>query len=281
MKKLKSIIGYGALIAVIGLLVFGAVNRTLAKSESLEVEDQSSVITGDVYGNGNGNSGEDSGNDNDNSNEDVQDSSDLEVDHDTLSYSLESLPVGEVNQDEIDAMLYMREEEKLARDVYTYLYEQWDLPVFANISSSEQTHMDAVLDLLNRYGLTDSASDQAGVFNNADLQNLYTQLIAKGSQSLEEAFTVGAAIEEIDILDLQERLTLTDQEDIRQVFENLLNGSYNHLNSFVGNLENRTGSIYVPQYLSVDQYEAILSTDSTTNGSGSGSGGSGNGNGRR
>ena len=129
----------------------------------------------------------------------------------------------------------MVEEEKLARDVYSYLYQQWNLAIFNNITGSEQKHMDSIKDLFVRYDLEDPSNAQAGVFENADLQALYNQLITQGSQSLQEALLVGGLIEEIDILDLQERLAQTDQEDIQLVFESLLNGSSNHLNAFSSN----------------------------------------------
>ncbi|PKO02682.1 MAG: hypothetical protein CVU43_06720 [Chloroflexi bacterium HGW-Chloroflexi-5] len=201
--------------------------------------------------------------------------------HDTLSTPIALLPLGDLSQAEIDALFYMREEEKLARDVYLFLASQWGLPAFSNIAKSEQAHMDSLLELFDRYDLTDSASAEAGVFNNVDLQALYNQLIAQGSISAEEAFKVGAAIEEIDILDLQVRLTQTDHEDIQQVFNSLLMGSYNHLNAFVGNLSNRYGITYEPQYISSDLYQQILSTETGGSGSGFGKGQGGGGNGNK
>jgi len=162
---------------------------------------------------------------------------------------------------EIEGLLYMREEEKLARDVYQVLYGQWGLPIFENIAGSEQTHMDAVKTLLDRYGLADPAADtEAGEFANAELQALYDELVAQGLRSQEEALRVGAAIEEIDILDLEKRLAETDQADIRRVYENLARGSRNHLRAFVRTLLSEEGVIYQPQYLSQEAYDAIIST---------------------
>ncbi len=160
---------------------------------------------------------------------------------------------------EAEGLLYMREEEKLARDVYQVLYQKWELTIFQNIASSEQTHMDAVKALLDRYNLSDPAADKAvGEFTNSKLQELYDQLVEEGSKSLESALRVGAAIEEIDILDLEERLAQTDQADIQLVYENLMKGSRNHLRAFTSTLENRTGKAYQPQYLSQDAYNEII-----------------------
>ena len=105
-----------------------------------------------------------------------------------LDTRLEAMPKAELTTAETAGLLRMREEEKLAHDVYSTLYDQWQLQVFDNISSSELTHTDAVLTLLDRYDLTDPAAGNAvGEFTNADLQSLYTSLVERGSSSLVDA----------------------------------------------------------------------------------------------
>jgi hypothetical protein len=166
---------------------------------------------------------------------------------------------GALSEAEIEGILYMREEEKLARDVYLALYQKWGQPSFQNIANSEQTHTEAVLALIERYSLADPAADlPAGVFANATLQALYDQLVAEGSQSLASALRVGAAIEEIDILDLEKHVAQTDQADIQTVYEDLLSGSYNHLRAFVSTLNRQTGEIYQPQHLDQAAYDVIV-----------------------
>lgn len=171
--------------------------------------------------------------------------------------ALQAIPASELSAEETAALLYMREEEKLARDVYTALGAAWNLPTFSNIAASEQTHMDEIKLLLDRYGLTDPAG-QPGIFSDATLQGLYNSLTAQGSLSAAEALKVGAAIEEIDILDLQSRLLQSDNADIQQVFGSLESGSENHLRAFVSALQSQTGETYAPQYLSAEMYTAIL-----------------------
>ena len=130
-------------------------------------------------------------------------------------------------------LLFMREEEKLARDVYLELYAQWGLPVFRNIAAAEQAHMNAMGRLITRYGLTDPVGNNPrGVFANLELQAMYDELIARGSQSAAEALRVGIAIEEADIADLQDALTEVSHNDIARVYGNLLNGSQRHLAAF-------------------------------------------------
>ncbi|MEA5077938.1 MAG: DUF2202 domain-containing protein [Anaerolineaceae bacterium] len=179
---------------------------------------------------------------------------------------------------EQDALIYMVEEEKLARDVYTFLATQWSLPLFGNIAQSEQTHMDALLVLIDRYGLTNPVSATAGVFTNTSLQSLYTSLTQKGSQSLAEALLVGGAIEELDIADLQTRLASTTHLDLQQVLNNLMLGSYNHLQAFANTYQVETGSVYTPQTLSPEAYQTAIETTSGmygATGRGMGRGGSG------
>lgn len=180
-------------------------------------------------------------------------------------------PSGELSDAEAEGLLFMREEEKLARDVYLALYDLWGSPVFSNIAQSESAHMEAVLTLLNAYGLEDpAAATGEGEFINTDLQVLYNRLVAEGEQSLAEALRVGAAIEEIDILDLEERIAQTDKVDIINVYNNLLKGSSNHLRAFVSNLERQTGEDYVPQYLNLDMYDKIIQGTAGRGGSGKG-----------
>ncbi|NJE60280.1 DUF2202 domain-containing protein [Thermococcus sp. 21S7] len=176
-----------------------------------------------------------------------------------------SLPPEDLSADEIQAILYMREEEKLARDVYLTLYDQWGISIFSNIARSEQTHMDMVLTLIEKYNLTDPAADKdIGEFENPELQALYDQLIEEGMKSEEAALAVGALIEEVDIKDLHDWLDKTDNRDIEYVFENLVMGSGNHLRAFTGVLARQYGVTYEPQVLPKDEYEAITSNPMET-----------------
>jgi hypothetical protein len=164
-----------------------------------------------------------------------------------------------LSPEEIADLQFMREEEKLARDVYQVLYEEWDQQIFTNIADSEQTHMDAMLTLLNRYDIDDPvAGNAAGEFDNPELQDLYDQLVDLGSQSLVDALRVGTAIEEIDIRDLVEAIDETDHADIERVYQSLKRGSENHLRAFVRTLERQTGDTFEPQYLDQDTYDEIM-----------------------
>lgn len=182
---------------------------------------------------------------------------------------------GELSAEEAAALTFMIEEEKLARDVYQALYAVWGVSTFQSIAASEQAHMDSLAVLLERYGLTSPLQAEPGAFTDPELQALYTQLVKQGNTSLSEALKVGGAVEEIDILDLQSRLALTDNADIQQVFNNLLRGSENHLRAFAKALLSQTGETYVPQYLTPEAYAAILA--GTAGNYGNGRGGQGGG----
>ena len=128
---------------------------------------------------------------------------------------------------------YLVEEEKLARDVYTYFANNVTSQKFSNILKSEQTHMDAVAAVLKTYNFYNPAAVRApGVFRDATLQKLYNDLIAKGSVSPAAAIGVGVAIEELDIKDLKKMLTSKMPADMKLMMENLLKASYNHLAAF-------------------------------------------------
>jgi hypothetical protein len=184
----------------------------------------------------------------------------------------------DISVQEAEALQFMREEEKLAHDVYVMLYEEWDLPLLNNIAAAEQKHTDAIVYLLDRYELADAADGNGlGTFTDPELQSLYDRLIVQGSKSVADALKVGATIEEIDILDLEERLAETDNADIERVYKNLKFGSENHLRAFVRNLQSRTGETYEPQYMSRTAYDAIVNATSGRGGGNGGWGGRGGG----
>jgi len=141
--------------------------------------------------------------------------------------------------EEIINILFMRQEEKFARDVYLTLYEEWEVPIFANISESEQRHMDALKRLIDLYDLEDPVADMpVGQFENQDLSELYIELTELGVESIIDAFSVGVTIEELDIADLQADIEVAVTRNVKRVFENLLAGSENHLAAFEYNLNN-------------------------------------------
>jgi hypothetical protein len=190
------------------------------------------------------------------------------------------LSVGSLTDAEQAGLLYMVEEEKLARDVYQFLAAKWNLALFTNIALSEQTHMDALLGVIDAAGLTSPVTGTAGTFSNSNLQALYNELTAKGSQSLVDALLVGGAIEEIDIRDLQSTIAATSNSELSRVYTNLLSGSYNHLQAFAREYELQTGAVYTPQYLDATAYQAAMNSTTGMGNNGT-SMGMGNGGRRR
>ena len=161
-------------------------------------------------------------------------------------------------QSSVDGLSYMREEEKLARDVYLALYETWQVRTFLNIARAEQQHTDAVAALLQARGLYDPAADTAvGEFQHPELASLYTELVELGSNSIQDAFLVGAIIEDLDIYDLKQFLAETEDEAEIWVYSNLLRGSENHMRSFIRQLS-RYSIVYEPRYISDAEFAAIL-----------------------
>jgi hypothetical protein len=173
---------------------------------------------------------------------------------------VDQLPLQEVDRTERADVVYLREGEKVARDVYMALHEKWGLKVFDNIEDSEQNHMDAVGHLLERNEIEDPVGDNgAGVFTNEDLQRLYLRLLLKGLQSRDDAITVGAIVEDKSVFDLQEMLKRTDNLDFKVVYESLLRGSRNHLRAFHRQLT-KYDLTYTPNFITQDEYNEIVST---------------------
>lgn len=163
----------------------------------------------------------------------------------------------QLTEDEISILQFMREEEKLARDVYTYLSELYNINIFSNISGSEQKHINFVLEVMEDYNLEDVGSSVEGEFTNPDIQILYDDLTALGSQSLIDALKVGATIEDVDIFDLRDSKTRTDKADLIDLLDLLECGSRNHIRGFTGRLSEYDVT-YVPQYISQEEFDEIL-----------------------
>jgi hypothetical protein len=177
-----------------------------------------------------------------------------------MGFSITTLPYETPSSEEEAAILKMREEEKLARDVYTTLYEKWGNQTFKKIAASEQKHMDAVKGLIEKYSLTDPvANDATGAFTSPEYQELYEKLVAQGQASQVDALQVGATIEDLDIFDLKETIEKADNQDVRTVFQNLMKGSRNHMRSFCWLLSAMNAG-YTAQYLSESEIQQILSS---------------------
>ncbi len=161
---------------------------------------------------------------------------------------------------EKEGLLFIWEEEKAARDLYTSLYEKDNLSIFLDLARSEQSHMDQARAIIDKYGLTISGKDEPGIFQNHTLQKVHDELLAKGLSSDQDALTVAATFEEISIMDLEKELDATHTEDIKTMYQGLLAGSRKHLRSYVGDLKDQ-GIQYDPQYLEKDEFEKIVKVE--------------------
>ena len=178
----------------------------------------------------------------------------------SMQEQIASLPKEAINIEERNGLILMREEEKMAHDIYSFLYDKWNIMIFNNIASSEQTHTDAVLKLLNKYDIDDPASGKnIGVFNDTSLQRMYNQLLINGNYSLLSALTVGATIEDLDIYDLEKLILKVDNQDIAFVYNNLLKASRNHMRAFYSQIVNNGGT-YRAKYISQQQLEDIVNS---------------------
>jgi hypothetical protein len=172
---------------------------------------------------------------------------------------LKSVTVGEdeITVELTDWLKFMREEEKMARDLYLAFSELYTAPIFSNIARAEDNHMSAVLAVMTTYGIEDPASTERGVFTNPDLQAIYNTLLESGKVSLVEALKVGALVEETDIQDLADVYDLNPGEDLSLLTEALMLGSRNHLRAF-NRVLSVNGVDYVPAILALEDFDAII-----------------------
>lgn len=162
---------------------------------------------------------------------------------------------------EVADILYTREEEKVARDSYLTLDGLWGLDAFANIAEAEQSHMDAMLVLIERYALIDPVGNNpVGVFTDPRLQSLYDNLMASGRTSSLAALEVGGVIEETDLVDIAAAVARSQHTDITKTYDTLMCGSRNHLRGFAQAIQAATGQPYVAQVLPQATVDTILAS---------------------
>ncbi|MFZ1527221.1 MAG: DUF2202 domain-containing protein [Ferruginibacter sp.] len=164
-----------------------------------------------------------------------------------------------ISVQEKNDLLFMWQEEKLARDAYDFMYSRYQTNPFGNIRHSERRHMHEMENLLEKFGVKDAsqADTAAGKFSDTSLAMLYKTCISKSSLSMKEALSGGALIEETDIKDLQLRISHTSNKEIIASFQYLLMGSENHLRAFNRRLGNM-GVNYKPVVLSAENFNKII-----------------------
>ena len=152
---------------------------------------------------------------------------------------------------EIQWLIYIREEEKMARDLYIGMYNSWGLSIFKSISEEEQEHINAMLELFKMYSIVDPlAGDVPRNYTNQHIANLHTSLLTQGMQSNKDGLKACALQEEISMQDLDLAMKSTQQQAINKVYSELQRDSINHLRSFIHSLEifgERYMAVKIPQ----------------------------------
>jgi hypothetical protein len=231
------------------------------------------------------------------------------------SVDLNSTPLSTLTPELKDAIAYMGNEERLAYDVYHNLYtyhlnnSNSDIKQLKNISEgSEIKHVGIVQDIVRKYSLNPDDIDivknpvatrdvtfenmPSGVYDVEVIQKLYDALYKKGIESKKDALEVGCMVEVTDVNDLDRYIKMADDSnatDIKDAFEFLRNGSYNHYWAFYKGLENlgidngccSLGIIDGVDYCHVEYPQNDKGDSNSENNQGNGQGqGNGNGNGQ-
>lgn len=177
-------------------------------------------------------------------------------------------PITDLNDAEVAGLLFMREEEELARDLYLNIFEATGehLQIFKNISDkAESKHAEAIRLLLVRADIEDPSTGQRDTYTDPELQHLYDTLYGLATEGDDVAtLRVGALVEETDIRDIKtfKDQVSEDHQEIINTYDNLLCGSRNHLRAFVKQIEDKTGSTYEKQVPELaEEVDAILGSD--------------------
>lgn len=156
---------------------------------------------------------------------------------DNMNLTLPEPDTYNLTDTEVFDLLFIREEEQMAHDLYRIWYDMYSIPVFENIADAEETHASEVQFLLDRYQVpSDMIGNLSSGYSNPDIRTLSEELAEQGKLSLTDALKAGVSIEETDIADLDKAIANTSKPDIILVYTNLRSGSENHLSAFTRQL---------------------------------------------
>lgn len=161
------------------------------------------------------------------------------------NHSTYSTGVISLSKSDIENFQYQYSEEMLARDVYKTFYDLYKVKIFNNIAQSEQKHMDSVKNILERVNAT--IPTDYGVLNDT-----FIALKTEGSKGLQQALEVWLKIEMLDIDDIKDTLSTSNNVIVNDILYNIGGASYNHLRWFSKALikENFITNIDISKYLS-------------------------------
>jgi len=154
----------------------------------------------------------------------------------------------------------IREQRKLARDLYWDLAKHWGSLVLVRLGAAEQAHLNALDTLLDHYDLSDPVAGPAvGESGDPKFHALHAQIVEVGHRSEMAASQAGLLVEEMSLSDLAAARARTRRPEIAAVYDDLLRDSRNHLRALFRQMQRFEGE-YVPQSLSLSDFEAIVWT---------------------
>lgn len=168
----------------------------------------------------------------------------------------------QLTDSEINGLMLLKAEEKVAYDVYCYMYAKYEIDVFKNIAFDEKEHMNKLKDLIKLYGLSDPVPEQEtkGIYNNKKMQAMYDEMIMSGEFSLADALRAAGRFEEQDIQDIRNWSSVTTDKDVLSVYSELESSSWDHLRALVKFIRDE-GITYKPCILRIEEFNKYMSAD--------------------
>ncbi len=163
----------------------------------------------------------------------------------------------QITETEAGDLQLLREEEKLARDLFRDWSDRSEL--FGAVAHSKQLHFEIVGALLQRHQVTDRTLGGEGLYVFPQLQTLHQELLARGGSTELEALAAGAELHERDLVGLEEAAGRSQLEDVRASLAEIQRGARNHLRGCVEELALQ-GVDYAPRLLSPEAFAAIINS---------------------
>ena len=167
---------------------------------------------------------------------------------DSNPYAVSNGNAKDLSNFEKQGLVSLLETQKMHRDVYTWINDQFPSAVFTSLAESDGKYMELLSVKLDKYGIQNPTLDKLpGEFESHEVQNQYNEFVRLSFGDL-KAMIENARVMEESMISLvrDQQLNLSGNDDLRQIYGDLIQESISQLNTLNDNMKGLI-HIYAPK----------------------------------
>ena len=146
--------------------------------------------------------------------------------------NFKDIPLSDLTDAQKEKIISIAQELKLAQNLYSKIYKQWELKIFRNISKAKSHQIKVIKFLADRYNLELPPTFKDETFEDSSLQEKLDDLLNQALSSEQNALEVAISTEENSIEDLNQTLHSDLPKDLELTYAHLLKADQRHLYIF-------------------------------------------------